>query len=395
MHNLNNNNFLRWLIFTLAISLLSGTLVLGQEKAKAWTLTGYVKYMQTVSFSDVDEMWLTDNLVHNRLNFNWYPNNWLNTKISIRNRMFYGNMVQLMPSYPLEMDKDFGFFDMSWNYLENQSFFFNTSIDRASLNFQFKKIDVNLGRQRINWGQTFVWNPNDIFNAYNYFDFDYEEKPGSDAIRVQYYLNYASRLEIAAAVNRDSSITAAALFQFNKWQYDMQFLSGIFQNEDLVIGGAWSGNLFKGALRGEMSYFHNIKAFADTTGSLVASIGYDYVFKNSLMLQAEYLFVSTAPKDLDFNIASFYQQQVNAKNLSFFRHTIFAMAAYPITPLINLAFLGMYSPTSNFVFMGPSFTLSMSDNFEISLNAQAFLSDIPKEQGGSGTYVFLRGRWSF
>ena len=34
------------------------------------------------------------------------------------------------------------------------------------------------GRQRINWGQTFVWNVNDVFNAYSYFDFDYKERPG-------------------------------------------------------------------------------------------------------------------------------------------------------------------------------------------------------------------------
>lgn len=32
-----------------------------------------------------------------------------------------------------------------------------------------------------------AWNPNDWFNTYNYFDFDYEERPGTDAIRVRVY----------------------------------------------------------------------------------------------------------------------------------------------------------------------------------------------------------------
>jgi hypothetical protein len=390
---MNQRSFVKILVIQICILLPS--VIYGQTKERNWALNGYVKYMQTVSFRDIEGLWMTDNLVHNRLNFNYYPSSWLNAQVSVRNRLFYGNMVQLLPTYATEMDHDFGFVDLSWNYLENQSFFFNTSIDRAFLNFQIEKWDAKIGRQRINWGQTFVWNPNDIFNAYNYFDFDYEEKPGSDAVRLQYYLNYASRLELAAAINNDTSLTAAALYQFNKWQYDVQFLAGVFQNDYLVLGSGWSGSLFKGAFRGEMSYFHPFDQFQDSTGSFVISLGYDYTFRNSLMLQAEYLFSSAISQGVDFNIASFYQQQISARNLSFFRHIVFAMAAYPVTPLINVALSGMYSPTNNFIFVGPSFTFSMSDNFEISLNVQSFLSDIPKEQGGSGAYTFLRGRWSF
>ena len=61
-------------------------------------------------------------------------------------------------------------------------------------------------RQRINWGQTLVWNPNDIFNAYSYFDFDYIERPGSDAIRLQYYPDYSSAIEMAVKADYENKI---------------------------------------------------------------------------------------------------------------------------------------------------------------------------------------------
>ncbi len=91
------------------------------------------------------------------------------------------------------------------------------------------KFQVTLGRQRINWGQTFVWNPNDIFNAYSYFDFDYIERPGSDAVRLQYFPSSSSVAEFAVKVDDENDITAAGLYRFNKWGYDIQFLAGLCQ----------------------------------------------------------------------------------------------------------------------------------------------------------------------
>ena len=256
-----------------------------QESNPKLTVGGYLKYMQTTTFTDIHEDWITDNLIHNRVDFAYYPKNYLSLNLSVRNRVFYGQQVQMLSLpggnnlYAEMIDNNTGFFDFTWNYFENNAFFFSTNIDRVYVDFQFADLAITTGRQRINWGQTFVWNPNDLFNAYNYFDFDYEEKPGTDAIRMQYYLNYASRLELAAAVNTDTSITAAVLYQFNKWQYDIQFISGLYRNDDVVVGTGWSGNLLKGAFRGEVSYFHPLENLSDTIGIALVALGYDYTFK--------------------------------------------------------------------------------------------------------------------
>lgn len=62
-----------------------------------------------------------------------------------------------------------------------------TMIDRLWIDWAYKKWELRAGRQRINWGKTSVWNPNDLFNTFNYANFDYEEQAGSDAIKLSYY----------------------------------------------------------------------------------------------------------------------------------------------------------------------------------------------------------------
>ena len=106
---------------------------------------------------------------------------------------------------------------------------FNRTIDRASAEYNGGKWDITLGRQRINWGINTVWTPNDIFNTFNYFDFDYEEeRPGSDAARVQYAFTPSSTIELAVSPGKPANQNiGAVMYRFNKWNYDFQ---GIFRH---------------------------------------------------------------------------------------------------------------------------------------------------------------------
>ena len=170
-------------------------------------------------------------------------------------------MVRSGQSYSEMIGSDHGLVDLSWNILNKQSFFLNTTIDRLWVDFNYGKFQARVGRQRINWGQTLVWNPNDIFNAYSFFDFDYVERPGSDAIRLQYYPDSSSAFELAVKADYENNITAAALYRFNKWGYDIQFLAGYFNSEDIVAGAGWSGALGSVSFRGEAYMVSACKEF--------------------------------------------------------------------------------------------------------------------------------------
>ena len=113
-----------------------------------------------------------------------------------RTRLFYGETVKTFPQYADIIDHDEGYLvDLSGVVSEGNSYFIHSGIDRLNVDWSSGKWQMRLGRQRINWGQTFVWNPNDIFNAYSFFDFDYEERPGSDAALVRYYAGATSSIE--------------------------------------------------------------------------------------------------------------------------------------------------------------------------------------------------------
>jgi hypothetical protein len=205
-----------------------------QEKPKAFELNGYITTMESAMFDTLSNTILFENLLHNRLNFKAYIGGKVTFAAEVRNRLFTGDMVKTMGRAYSEMTgRDQGLVDMSWNILNENSFFLNTTVDRLWLDINFNKFQARIGRQRINWGQTFVWNPNDIFNAYSFFDVDYAERPGSDAIRLQYYPSSSSSVELAAKMDSDNDVTVAGLGRFNKWGYDIQMIAGYSNSSDI------------------------------------------------------------------------------------------------------------------------------------------------------------------
>ncbi len=381
----------------LIFSLFTGA-VTGQEKI---ALSGYLSDMQTVYH--IPDYWLWENNLHNRLNLDLYPADWLSASVQVRNRFITGNTIRKLPGYAESVGGDQGWIDMAWandgELGDSAGYVLTSMVDRLWMQFTFGNLEIKAGRQRINWGQTFVWNPNDIFNSYSYFEVDYPERPGSDALRISYYTGNASTLELAAKIDSADRITAAGYFRFNTFGFDIQLLGGIYQEEDLILGTGWSGNIGSSAFRGELSYFRDLDQFKDTTGYLMTSIGFDYTFSNSLMIQVEGLYSAFA-RDLDiYSFLQFYSGNLDVKNLGFTEWSLFANITYPLTPLINGGFATIWYPEWKGVYLGPSFDLSLNSNFDLSLILQHFTAEFEDPSGArnreNNTFGFLRFKWSF
>jgi hypothetical protein len=364
-------------------------------KQKKIVFNGYVKDMQTVIFQDVKGDWITANLIHNRLNCKWLMSQKFTASVELRNRFLYGSILTDFPGYDKTFEADNGIIKLSKNIFEEKSFLLNTAIDRAWLQYSTDKFQLTAGRQRINWGQTFVWNPNDIFNSYSYFDFDYEEKPGSDAVRMQYYSNPTSIFEIAAKVNDKKKTTVAGLYRFNKWNYDFQFIGGIAEETDLVIGTGWSGQLIDGGFRGEATFFYPEKNFSDTTGILIASMGYDYTFKNSLFLQVEALYNGNKDTVNIFSPEQFSTSNINTKNLFLSDYSMFGSITYPFTPLVNGSLSGIINTKNKLYFVIPSINISLKENLELSFIAQLLQYYGKQTNSFDMYYIFARLKSSF
>jgi hypothetical protein len=386
------------IIFGLLLLLLPLATAGGQDKI---TLDGYVSDMQTVYH--LPDQWLWENSLHNRLNLTLYPSSWLTGTLQLRNRAIVGNTLRKIPGYTEGLDGDNGWMDLAFvtsgNLGENAGYVLTTKIDRLWLQFTFGNLEMKVGRQRINWGQTLVWNPNDIFNSYSYFEVDYPERPGSDAIRLQYYTGNASTLELAAKVDSARKVTAAGYYRFNMLGFDIQLLGGMYRQKDLILGTGWSGNLGPAAFRGEISYFRDLDQFMDTTGYFMVSAGMDYTFSNSLWIQVEGLYSAFARELNVNNFLQFYAGDLDVKNLGFTPWSLFTSLSYPVTPLVSGGFAAIWYPEWKGFYLGPSLDLSLINNLDLSLILQYFTARFEQPNGSANrennTFGFLRLKWSF
>jgi hypothetical protein len=377
-------------LIALFLLLHAGTLI--SQDNRSFTVSGYLTSMQSVMFDSLSGPFLNENLLHNRLNFKGYINENLTFSAEFRNRLFTGDMVRFGDLYPEMIGADPGFVDMSWNIFEKQSFLLNTTIDRLWFDMHFNKLQVTIGRQRINWGQTFVWNPNDIFNAYSFFDFDYIERPGSDAVRLQLFPSSSSAAELAVKVDNENDITAAGLFRFNKWGYDIQFLAGYVNSEDVVIGAGWSGAIGSASFRGEGSWFQPWEEFPNSLGTILITSGIDKIFKDNSMAQLQVMYCNN-PLELN-NFDSFYSGNLSSRDLAFSRFSAFGQFTWAANPLLNLTLSGMWFTDLDGYFAGPSLDYSLAENIDFSLIWQHFNSMM----GGERRQInlgFLRLKYSF
>lgn len=354
-----------------------------------FSLNGYIRDMQTEMFAHPDSTWQHQNVLHNRLNFKYSPDTHLTFAAEIRNRIVIASQ-----NPGIGKRNDAGLVNASLLVFNSDNAYMLSQLDRFYAEWNRGKWTLTAGRQRINWSQAFVWTPNDVFNNYSWFDFDYEEKSGCDAARLQYYTRAASRIDVAVKADSAGKITAGALYAFGVKGYDVQVLSGYYAGSDLFAGAGFSGTLWKGSLRGECSYFHPIQNATDTAGVVLGSLGYDIMFKNSLMLQGEVLYNGNKKPEM-LNTGNLLFMAPSAKNIFVPGISLFASASYPFSPLFSGTLSAMALPGYNFVFTGPSVSYSMSDNSSLMFTSY-FFTELKAFNGYNRLYMFfLRYGYSF
>lgn len=376
----------------LGVAVLGVSDLLAQDEPPKLTLNGYVKDLFTANFSVPGDARF-DNLIHNRLNLKWYPTDNLKGALEVRNRLFLGNTVGLIPDYGAYVDVNNDYLDMSVLPVNNDKAVLHMMVDRAYLQWTKNDLEVTLGRQRINWGQNLVWNPNDIFNAYSFFDFDYEERPGSDALRVQYYTGVASSVEatIKAADDWDK-VVAAGIWRTNKWNYDFQAFAGKMF-EHAVVGGGWAGSIKNAGFKGELTWFSEA---AGRRAQVITSSSVDYSFANSMYLNFSFLYNSSGASKPDQSaLGAFSLNKLDVRNLSPYRWSVFGQSSYPFHPLVNGGLSLMMFPSDLGCFVSPFVTYSVVPNLDFDLVGQLFWGDVGEGYTMLARVGYVRVKWSF
>jgi len=109
-------------------------------------VSGYISNMESVMFTEADEDWIIDNLIHNRLNFKYYTNKNFTFTLEMRNRFMFGQTMNLVNGYANLLETDNGLLNLSYNISSGKSYILNTSIDRANIMYEKGNLNIIVGR---------------------------------------------------------------------------------------------------------------------------------------------------------------------------------------------------------------------------------------------------------
>lgn len=353
---------------------------------------GYASWLHMATFEKPSDPWINSTMLHNRLNFKAYPGSRTTVALEVRNRFVTGDIVSLDPSYAPGLASDPGWIDMSWNITSGTSYVLNTMIDRAYIDFTAGRLQVRAGRQRINWSQALVWNPNDIFNTYSFFDFDYVERPGSDALRLAYSTGPSSVAEAVVKLNSENEVTAAALYRFSILKTDLQFLAGETDEELFTAGLGWSGAIGSYSIRGEATLFAPFGSSPEGKNIFLVTAGIDRAFSDKITALAQMMY-SNNPTPLN-SFTELYEGALTASQLAFSEFSAIGQVTYAPIPLLSISLSAIWYPDLDGFYAGPSVDFSLAENVDFTFLWQYFNSIIGEEEMGINL-GFIRIKYNF
>jgi len=349
------------------------------------------------------------NTVQGRLNLSWYISDNLTAVLQSRHLFTFQKNIKNGNNFFSLFSRSPYYFNFKKKWINDNHFQTSSEIDRFYLDWSWQNWQITLGRQRLVWGTCLVWNPTDLFNPFNILDFDYEEKPGTDALHAQYYLGPVSQIDLAVTPGKTKGdVIYAGRFLFNYKDYDLNLIGG-WQKESLRLGFSWSGSLGGGGFRGELLYskpritYNPSRFIAQTLPFLMpdknidrayftAAFSYDYTFGNSFYWHSEYLYNGLGSTG---NAAQRQYETLLTGELSPARHSLFQEFAYDITPLWRGDVFIIFNPNDRSWVAAPSMQYSLSDNWELYLLAFPSKGIKSSEFGALPSWYFVRIKFSF
>ncbi|WP_157363791.1 hypothetical protein [Alkaliflexus imshenetskii] len=358
------------------------------------SLRGYVKTMPSFLIDEGFDEVTFNNLVHNRLNLRWRLSDSFSFTGEARNRLLYNPLFVEFPFYKDYLGGDNGLVNLTGVWLDESRWLGVTNLDRLFVDWRQGDWQVRIGRQRVNWGINMVSNPNDLFNTYSFFDFDYPERPGADAIRFQYFTGDLSRLELVynPADNSRESV-AAALYAFNRSRYDLQLLAGYYRHR-LAIGGGWAGSIGEMGFKGEATWFYDVEAQPSTRrGNLVAAAGVDHLFATGTFGLFELLY-NGGHRRQGANMV-LITTPLAADNIMFSQWAMTASATHPFSPVLSANLAIMALPDAEAIFISPGFARSLTQDWDFEFVGQLFTGSGDSPFAGAGSAWFVSLKYSF
>jgi len=378
-----------------------------------WDYGGYFKNLITYADGDIESLPIEfgrwQNTGQLRFNLFYYPRDDLVASGQTRTLLTYQQDQWQVRQFQKELETSNYYFDLKSEWLKEDNLYGFTEIDRLYLNWRWQNWEAILGRQRIAWGTCLVWNPSDLFNPFDILDFDYEERPGTDALHLQYFTGPVSQFNLSVTPGRTrQDVIYAGRYVANRWNYDFSLIAG-WQRNSLRLATNWAGQLFDGGFRGEILYtdphmeYKSLNTDATSIADLyierevknpfwTCALSYDYTFSNSLYVHTEYLYngLGTTGKAGSRRFDIIFTGELTPA-----RQSLFQEFAYQLTPLLRGDFFVIFNPNDKSWIAAPSLQYSVATNWELYLLVFPSGGEAGTEYGGFPNQYFVRVKYTF
>jgi hypothetical protein len=353
------------------------------------TARGYLKDLVSVA-PDSAGNWQGRELLHHRLNLSLrIDSNWT-AALELRNRVLIGDGVSRQPGLAASLDPVGTLAPLSL-HAQTQDILLHIVPDRAWVQYSRGNWQARAGRQRVNWGMNYLWNPLDWFNSWAYFDFDYEEQPSSDALRVTRFLPSDGRLDGAVKFTSDmrESVAAARWVMVRK-NSTLQVQAGK-AGRSAAAGLGWTQPLKQWALRAEAAGF--LPLTTQDSAAVSATVSMERSISSKSTFYGAVLYNSSSPWRIADGELTLLR--TTSRSLSPIAATAFVRGTYTPSPLTELSLGVFVGPVDGTLLAVPSFNVSLSDRWELMLLSQMAWGD--RGAGYVGIYQahFLRLKWSY
>ena len=328
-------------------------------------------------------------LLHHRINTIWSFGHHLTLKADLRSRIFWGKHQDLFQEFASNLKVNTqGAFPMEALWLKTDHLLAHTVADRFYMQYEQGPWIVSAGRQRINWGLGNFWNPLDWFNAFSYLEIDYDEKPGSDGLRIQHFLDNGMSLEVAGtAYDEFDRLHLGLAWKFNLGTYDVQLQLGVLDT-NWATGIGWSGYI------GDYGYKAEASLVTRENDPLIqASMEWDASFGDGWYVNLSGLYVSEGKTSLDFGGLTGFQ---TGNDILFpYRWTIGGLGSKQISVRTTGAMSLLYSPGGdNSLIFFPTISYSLSQDWDLDISSQIQFSGHSLYQNQVSAF-FLRLKYHF
>ena len=227
-------------------------------------------------------------------------------------------------------------------------------------------------------------------NTYNFLDVDYEERPGSDAVKFKYLLSDFANVEFVYSKTSNNKSISVVKYFMNKWNYDIQVITGLYKG-NTTIGAGWAGSIKEAGFRGEIQHYFGNKQMAD---QLNMTMELDYMFKKGWYINVGGLYNSSGLNKAVTNWGVL-NLNLSAQNLMPTKYSYIFTARKQLTSISLASCSIIYAPNVNMFLLMPTFSYNISDKFDADFIFQSFYIQNKTIIQQTTTNAFLRFRYSF